>query len=342
MWKIGTTVIDFYDDNGELLKEVFPDFNLLPEQVKTANFNPPNNDHDYALILNKDGYLFKKFACHDAGNTAISLLYFLENYEKLPDEAVKIAALNLVDSLQRFNLKIPEELLKLAEEIQDRKLEYILDENFDVKHTIKKAEHLILDKYPIDTYEQIKIANDYFDKYWKDFSPAERRDYALQLKTRADTLLANTSELINKYASTEYGDIEVFLTARKYFAPKEEHQTLDLLLEKSAYVKPETFAEALKEFDLVIGLDSKWDKEIKDPYLSTFSKIAEKKNIILNKDGTTVSEYDLKHLAKKTDLLSEQFSKEFVEDFITNPKKVYDSAPENIKKLLTRMSIQRY
>ena len=161
-------------------------------------------------------------------------------------------------------------------------------------------------------------------------------------RSRADSLLANTSNLVNKYASVEYGDIETFLTARKHFAPKEEHQTLDLLLEKSAYVKPETFAEALKEFDLVVGLDSMWDKEIKDPYLSTFSKVAEKKDNILNKDGTTVSEYDLKHLAKKTDLLFEQFSREFVEDFIANPKKVYDNAPENIKKLLTRMAIQRY
>ena len=78
MQKVSTLVLDVFDDEGALLKETFG-YDELPTQMKTANLNTEHDD--WALVLEVEGTEFKKFACNDAGNTAVSLLYFLNNYE---------------------------------------------------------------------------------------------------------------------------------------------------------------------------------------------------------------------------------------------------------------------
>jgi hypothetical protein len=119
--KTAGLALDFYDDQrGETLKSYFPTAADLPEAIKTAHILRPEErevlrDEAYALILHNDGHQLRKFACVDAGNTVLSTLYFLENYDSLPKEAVKTAAINLLSFSEEFGLPIPEELTLAAE-----------------------------------------------------------------------------------------------------------------------------------------------------------------------------------------------------------------------------------
>ncbi len=350
MQKVATMVLDINDDDGALLKELFS-FDALPEQIKTANLTTEHDD--WALVLNVEGTEFKKYACNDPGNTAISLVYFLNNYDKLPDEAVKIATVSLLDSMGRFKMYVPPELKAIAKECEKYGPTYTRSKwesrdnlyNMDTpaaghkiaaETVVKSAKYKLLDKYPIDTFEQVKLAMTYFDNYWTECTPEERREYCVGLEKRANDLLTVVSPNVSNWAGSEYGDrFEGFIDKRRRYVSQDEGKTLDLLLEKRAFVSPDTFAEALKEFDLVNGLDSRWN-ELNDPYYVTFSKTA-KEHWYYHTDEARIYEKDLHDLAMRTDMLNKQFSKEFAMKFISSPKSTFNEASEPVKKLLTRM-----
>jgi len=119
--KTAGLVLDFYDDKGgEVLKSWCPSPDDLPESIKTAHFLSSEErnvlrDEAFALILHAGDSHLRKFACVDEGNTALSTLYFLENAEKLPAEAIKTAAQNLIAFNQEFGLDVPPDLLLAAE-----------------------------------------------------------------------------------------------------------------------------------------------------------------------------------------------------------------------------------
>lgn len=106
-------VFDFYDDlSGTLLKKSCPTSADLPDIVKEAHILSPEErevlrDEAYALTMVNNGTHMRKFACVDAGNTALSILYFNESAVLLPQEAVKTAASNLMDACEEFELPVP-------------------------------------------------------------------------------------------------------------------------------------------------------------------------------------------------------------------------------------------
>jgi hypothetical protein len=112
-------VLDVYDDfNGETLRSLYPTLDTLPEGVKTAsNFNGTRDqlpDDVFALVMVNNGEKLRKYACVDPGNTELSVAYFLKNAHKLPVEAQKTAAENLITASGWYDLAVPEELVKKA------------------------------------------------------------------------------------------------------------------------------------------------------------------------------------------------------------------------------------
>lgn len=113
-------VLDVYDDcEGAVLRGAFPTFSDVPESIKQAtalsSFDRDKLPDDaFALVLVNGGEKLRKYACYDGGNTALSLLYFLENGHKLPVEAQKVAAANLVEACGWFQFSPPEPLEKIA------------------------------------------------------------------------------------------------------------------------------------------------------------------------------------------------------------------------------------
>ncbi len=112
--------LDFYDDlEGTTLKRKMNDFDRLPDFIKTADQLSPDirnqlPDDVYALVLLDGGRKMRKYACTDKGNTALSVIYFLENHHRLPEEAQKTAAQNLVTACGWYDMQPPAQLEKLA------------------------------------------------------------------------------------------------------------------------------------------------------------------------------------------------------------------------------------
>jgi hypothetical protein len=127
--KFAGVTLDWYDDDGATLKQKFPTLEQVPEVIKEANVQPKEKlaHEDFALIMVDQGHVFRKFACVDAGTTAMSVVYFMEHGDKLPEEAQKTAATNLVGFCVKHNVMPPAALTKIA--IIDQAVGYLFGQN---------------------------------------------------------------------------------------------------------------------------------------------------------------------------------------------------------------------
>jgi hypothetical protein len=120
MEKLSGLVLDVYDDpDGEVLREIFPTYESVPEIVKEAHQLTQEErsglpDDLFALVLLDGDTVMRKMACVDAGNTALAVEYFMKTAHKLPDAAQKVAAANLLTACGWYDLEPPEELQKVA------------------------------------------------------------------------------------------------------------------------------------------------------------------------------------------------------------------------------------
>lgn len=120
MEKISGLVLDMFDDPaGAVMRKVFPTKSSVPELLKTATALTPAQrdalpDDAYALVIEQGGTRLRKYACVDAGTTATNITYFMMNYDKLPEVAVKTAASNLCTACTWYDIEPPDELKKLS------------------------------------------------------------------------------------------------------------------------------------------------------------------------------------------------------------------------------------
>jgi len=207
--------------------------------------------------------------------------------------------------------------------------------------TEKTAKYIIFDKYPIDTYDQVKLANAYFKEYWREFTPEQRHEYCVKLAKRMEDLNLELPSNVERYGSEKFAqDVDRYVNHRKNFVGEEFHPVLDMLLEKQAYVKPTTFAEALEEFDKVAGIDKYWDSKLTDPYKSTFgpTKLASD-DWVYTDLGLHIEESDLSNLARRNiKIVKDQFGEEFAFKFMKSPKTTFLSLDKDTKVILARMA----
>ncbi len=116
MNKYAGVTLDWYDDKGATLKAKFPTVDALPDVIKEAGIRPKEKlaHEDFALVAVDEGHVMRKYACHDPGTTAMSVIYFMEHGDKLPEGAQKLAAVNLTKACYDHGLEPPPVLAKLA------------------------------------------------------------------------------------------------------------------------------------------------------------------------------------------------------------------------------------
>ncbi len=120
MKKLSGLVLDQYDDaEGDVLRSIFPTEGSIPGLIKQAHLMEPEERAQlpatsFALELVNGDVVMRKFACIDPGNTALSVEYFLKMGHKLPEEAQKVAAQNLVTACGWYDIEAPEQLQKVA------------------------------------------------------------------------------------------------------------------------------------------------------------------------------------------------------------------------------------
>lgn len=131
MEKLSGLVLDVYDDpSGEVLRAIFPRYEQLPELIKSAHVVTPDEraqlpDDLFALVLEDGPVELRKYACVDAGNTALAVEYFMQLRHKLPEEAQKVAAANLAIACGWYGIDPPEELQKVARGVVKKVVEAV-------------------------------------------------------------------------------------------------------------------------------------------------------------------------------------------------------------------------
>lgn len=209
-------------------------------------------------------------------------------------------------------------------------------------------EHTLLNgQFPIDGYDQVKMASSYFGDNWKNIGFRDRHIYCVKLASRMDELNIPIPENIERYGSSTYAsDVESYLETRRLYVSEEAYPALNLLIEKRAQVSPGVFAEALAEFDRMNDLNWHWDSKISDPWYSTFGpsieKIAED-NWCWYGVGTRIDEEDLEELARNAyDRIVHNFGAHFAREFAKSPKAVFSSLPEPNKLIMARFASDKY
>lgn len=206
---------------------------------------------------------------------------------------------------------------------------------------------LLEGSYPIDGYDQVKTASQYFDSNWKDLPPRDRHKYCVKLAARMSELNMEIPDAVQRYGSTTYAaDVDSYIESRKPYIFEEAYDSLNMLLEKRAQVSPGVFAEALAEFDKLNDLNWEWDGKIPDPWYSTFGpsleKIAES-NWRYDSTGCRCTEDDLDNLARNGfHLLTKNFGHDFAKEFSKNPKTIFESLPAPNKLILARLASDRH
>lgn len=119
MEKLSGLVLDVYDDSdGVIVRDLYGSSGV-PELTKhahaiTAEERVRLPDEAFALILVDRDVELRKFATIDAGNTQLSVDFFLKTAHKLPLEARSVAAENLWAACGTYGIEAPAELQKMA------------------------------------------------------------------------------------------------------------------------------------------------------------------------------------------------------------------------------------
>lgn len=362
-------VIDFFDDMGLHLKETFPTMEDVPDIIKTAEVRPEEElpNEAFALVAVNGGHVMRKFACYDPGTTSMSVIYFMDHKDKLPEEAVKTAAANLVVACMENNLVPPEPLIKMAEEhnhlftMEDGSMSYAVEVPGTVNISgqspkMKTAGRPESDDdyafitpegrrlYPIDTMDRIKTAERYFIDHQIRMEPVVRRHYAVKLAAKCDQVGYPLDDVIKEAGARTYakpGHIKACMEMRKVAFPmeSEDREFLDELFEKRAEIEPQVFAECLNRFDNLSGLDSMWDHTVLDPWSSTFGMQKTANDVVYQEEGDRVTEGDLINLAHNHGgLIDKHFTHDIASEFIKDPLGVFASMPLPQKKIFARMA----
>ena len=343
---MGTPILDLYDDSrSEVLLTLLPSVDDVPDFIKEAStVSADDPDHCYALVmLDGDGRKMRKYAHMDSGNTALSVMYFLERRHVLPEELRKHAAHNLVAACEEHGILPPGPLVKEA-----------CLEGMSPLHdpAIHRAEFLeeppetavpthSVEGIPLDSYEEVKQASAWFDENCCRLHPSQRRPLALGIEKRASAIGLEISEDLRRYAGDGYArDMGVAMAARELLL--EDHPDSGVYTElqkRAAYIDPEVFAESVAEIDTALGLDSHWDRDVPDPWASTFDKTAEKSRYVHTDGVDKVTEDDLIRLAQNgLPQLKKYFAEDMVQGFAKSPVTVFKSLPAPVKTTIMRMA----
>ena len=212
--------------------------------------------------------------------------------------------------------------------------------------TQKHAQHYALpahQRYPLDSYAQVKTAASYFEENKGAFAPTHRREFCVNLQKRAAALGIATSPDIEKYASATYADdahIDIALDGRRLVLNDGDAlpEMLDKLAEQRRLMSPEDFAITLQEFDKVAGIDQYYDSAVMDPYYSTFGvKEAAFGAVVIGNEY--MRKEDLQQLASfGRDYIATRFGDDFADEFKKDPEGIFKSLPLDQKKVIMRMA----
>ncbi|MHA2334903.1 MAG: hypothetical protein ACXAEU_22940 [Candidatus Hodarchaeales archaeon] len=208
-------------------------------------------------------------------------------------------------------------------------------------------------RLPLEDFNQVKEAIDFFGEYSKELHPRMRHSMCVKIASRANQLGIEVPYDVDKYGALTYaspGLLKAGVETRKQiWASLEEDGTgpglLNKLLEKRASISPDEFAEALSELDVVTGIDRYWDSGVQDPWYTTFGvqKLAADESDWRYRQGTEyLTKEQLENFVNNNnELLTKKFGEPMAEGLRDNTTAVFDSLPMDTKRVISRMAQQQ-
>ena len=344
--------LDFYDDNGELLKQFFKTKDSIPEIVKTASLQNSNaSDNDYALIMTEGGNVVKKFSTSDAGNTWLSSLYYSVNRDKLPEDAQKTAAYFIKEACVYYGIPVTDTIENdISTEVESN---IVSVSGSELKPVIKEASERIYalgNKYPIDNLKDLNTAQEFFQENHKRMKPSHRREFAVKVASVSKVASVEPTNAIKNYSGDDYSpSLDGHLGSRYHHlteisASEDYKNSLVKLARERNEMNPVQFAQKLEEFDLKSGLDKFWDNSLSDAWYSTFNIEKVGMGFTEAKASFKVGEFhvtedELKLLSQDAQKIRSMFGEKFSNEFVKNPVEIFQSMPLPQKKVIAKMAI---
>ena len=389
--KTAGVLLDFYDDpTGAVLKSAFPTPDKLPLIVKTAHILTPEEreilrDDAYALVMQNEGKVFRKFACVDPGNTLLSLLYFEKNASLLPESARERAGRVIFERAREFGiLDVVKTAAKSPQRSRDPMRQPMVGDEADwaertnlrsiqggkdggrvaqVSQTLNtkmasvdvtgqepgvvftkqaSSRHALGDKYPLDSYADVRAAVAYFSESWPDFEPLERHEFAKNASARAEEIGLDVPPIMARYGSTGYApDVEAHLANRKANCAERFHGIYDALKEKRAQIEPEHFAALLARADVACELNWEWGGAVQDPWFATFGgRTGTEKTAFGWEGGGYQVDAETLQEAAASGALAGHFQEDVVKAFEKDPVAIFSSMPDDMKVVMARLATE--
>ena len=380
MHKLASEILDVQDDEGLLISKTWKTLDEVPKAIKCANLSPPKNHqyaldidgfkkfamHDEGNILlsllyfstNKDKLpedLQKEAAAELMTNiTRIKdpiPKELKEMADKLRSQGVEVVTRernwrtydnlgNVMDDTGDCDAgRTLANKQQFKPEDRDSSFDNAARSRFDTEKTAS-TNYKLMDFYPINTFDQVKTACDYFKDNWREFSPKERHEYCTKLASRMEDLAMEIPYEISKLGSAKYAnDCEIHTLHRKQFVHENEWPILMSLVEKIAQVEPETYAEALETFDKEFQLERFWDSQLTDPYRTTFG---------MDKKAETEWRYNYRDVYISEENLNKLMlhdvkpilGSEIAQRFIFAPKKEFMKLDNDKKFIIARLAME--
>jgi hypothetical protein len=196
-------------------------------------------------------------------------------------------------------------------------------------------------RYPLDSYAQVKAASAYFDEYGMHFSPEDRHEYCVNLVKQASVLQIPVSDVARRYGSEKYAaaeDVDLALDLRRRVLSSESSAFLDKLAAVRETVDPEVFALALGEFDKTAGIQHLYDRDVYDPFFSTFG-FTKEATFSESIGNDYVNEFQLRQCAQANyAFMKERFGEDLADEFRKDPIGIFKSLPVEQKKIIMRLA----
>jgi hypothetical protein len=223
-------------------------------------------------------------------------------------------------------------------------------------------EHFCLPgKYPVDSYEQVKTAAEYFDEHWSLFDLAERRTFALNLVDRANELGVKVAGRALNYAGRTYGrHFLAEMQKRAYTYEGHEHeQKYASLMKEAAVTSPDEMVRAIHTADQASGACEAYGRPVVgflDPFAAVFGiktakeqltgkddaaqavDVEEGNEYVWNMGSDYVTGDQLRTMANRNEELDGVLGKGFSDDFLKDPVNVFKSLPDPQKHVLARLA----
>lgn len=198
----------------------------------------------------------------------------------------------------------------------------------------------ILNKYPIDTLEQVKTASSYFEDYWHRMALPIRVEYARDVAHAMKTAGIKLSKHVDLYAGEPRENPNEGLAIRAVLTGGKYKDDIDELRKLASKVPPSWLVHALVTFDKKANLHSAYDR-IPDPHRTVYRAASEKMAQKWTGSTDSLQESVLKQWVGSSSYkinAGATLDADLVAALRDDPWIIFSSLPEPTKKVIARMA----